>query len=79
MGKAENQQINERTHTIPLIVISALEKIVGKKNRECMVGNAVILNKRVRKGLIEKGLYEQRPEEVRKESGRHLSGECYRH
>ena len=41
--------------------------------------NAVILNKRVRKGLIEKGLYEQRPAEVRKESGRHLRGECYRH
>ena len=40
--------------------------------------NVVILNKRVRKGLIEKGLYEQRPAEVRKESGRHLRVECYR-
>lgn len=53
---------------MPLMVISALEKIVGKKNRECMVGNAVIVNKRVRKGLIEKGLYEQRPEEVRSQA-----------
>lgn len=63
------------------MVIRTVEKIksIGKKNREWVVGNAVILNRGVRKGLIEKGIYEQRPAKVRKQSGRHLRGESYRH
>lgn len=56
MGKTENKQMNERTHTMHLMVISTTEKkSVGKKNREWRVGNGVILNRRVRKGLIENG------------------------
>lgn len=63
------------------MVIRSVEKIksIGKKNREWMVGNAVMLDRGVRKGLIEKGIYEQRPAEVRKQPGRHLRGDSYRH
>lgn len=57
------------------MVVSAIEKNSSeKKDREWGVGNVVILNRIVRKGLTEKRICQQSPEEVR-ESGRQASGE----